>query len=152
MSVSKSLRMVTFFFIFFIFLSICFDIAKLRETKEVIKDVMDLSTKAAVLQVDTNKDNIADGIFLIDDVKAKQAFIDVMALNLNLDPLVVKNLMVDYHAVNAPGPYTNPLTNITYQIGKPTFVAAIKFSFSGIVIKKDITISNNFAGSVLVGK
>lgn len=148
----KSLRVIVWVLIFVIMASLIFDMNKFRETKEIIKDAMDLATKAAVLQIDMNRDQIAEGIFLIDNDKACAEFIRVMALNLNCDEQKIRDSMQDYHAINTIGPYTNPLTGKTYQINKPTFVAAIKFKFNGIFIKHDIVVTNNFDGSVLLGK
>ena len=160
----KGLHVAAFTMIFLLFFCLLTDIAKLQSLKEITKDSLDLSTKAATMQVDLNSDRIGEGVFLIDNDKARDEFIQLMALNLNTSVDTVKACMIDYEGINptysinpSTGKivynsinYTDPSTGKIYSIDHPTFVASIKFRFTGLLIKQDIVISNNFGGSQLV--
>lgn len=148
----RSLKFIMNVFVFFVFLCLLSDITILRITKERIKDALDVSTKAAALQANEDENKISEGIFEIDNDKARSTFLEMMSLNLNKDIKIIDDCMIDYRALNSPTVYINPATGKEYYIEKPTFIAAMKFQFNGILIKKDIIITNNFAGSVLLGK
>lgn len=147
----KSFWLIAYTTIFFIFLILIVDVGKLNELKDTTKDSLDLATKAAALQVDTDTDKISKGIFEINDEKGKIAFLSVMASNLNTNIDTIKVCMIDYKAINTPGNYIDPSNGDIYTITNPTFVAPLRFKFNGIYLKQDIIISNNFAGSQLIG-
>jgi hypothetical protein len=148
----KSFLTIAYVLIFFIFLILIVDVGKLEELKDITKDSLDFSTKAAALQVDTDPAKISQGIFQIDDTKGKNAFLQVMSLNLGTDTDTIKACMIDYEAINIPGTYTDPSNGNIFTITNPTFVAPMKFQFNGLYLKESIIISNNFAGSQLIGK
>ena len=125
------------------------DISNFRIAKENINDAIDLSTKAAVLQIDTDPFKISHGIFEIDDVKAKDAFITVMSKNTDLSRADIISCMYEYKAINTPGSYFNPADGKLYTISNPTFVAPMKFKFKGMLLSKDIVLNNNFGASQL---
>lgn len=145
----KSLEFLSDVFIFLVFLCLIVDISNYRIAKETIKDSLDLSTKAAALQIDTNPSLISQGVFQIDDIKAKEAFLDTMSKNLKLSKSDVEACMIEFKTINIPGVYLNPADNKEYTISNPTFVAPMKFKFKGIMLNKDIVLSNNFGGSQL---
>lgn len=148
----KSFWLIGYVFVFLIFFALIVDIGILGELKETAKNSLDFSTKAAALQVDTNPALISQGIFRIDIIQSKAAFIQVMSANLDTDSESIKDFMVDYKAINTPSVYTDPSNNDKYNITNPTFVAPMRFKFTGLVIKQDIIINNNFAGSQLTTK
>jgi len=148
----KSLRVIAFVFMFFIFLSLIVDLSKLREMKELTKDCLDLATKAAALQINEDPEKIAEANFEINEEKSKQIFIDVMAMNLGSSKSLVEDCLKDYKAINTGGTYTHPNTGLTYLIEEPTFVAVMEFQYDGIILKKSFIVSNSFAGSELLGK
>lgn len=148
----KSLKFIAKIGIFFIFFCLCTDIVRLKNTKEILKDSLDLSTKAAALQIDMDMNKISNGIFEIKDGAAQNAFYDLMAKNLNTTKENLIAGTVDCKVINTPGIYINPIDNKTYNINNPTFVAILKFKFTGLLIKEDIIVSNNFAASELVKK
>lgn len=146
---SKALETVSYTFIFLVFLCLIVDIGNFRISKELVKDALDLSTKAAAQQIDKDSSLIADGIFQIDNDKAKEKFIYYMSKNLNTDEDTIKACMIEYKAINNPGVYLNPADNKNYTINYPTFVAPMRYKFKGLMIDREIILSNNFAASQL---
>ena len=147
---NKTLKFISEIFIFLGFLCLVFDIRYYNMTKELFKDSLDLSTKAAVLQIDKDSLKIAQGIFEIEENEAKIAFINMMSLNLKVDKSIVERCMIDYKAINNVENYLNPADNKIYYFDKPTFVATMKFKYNGLLLKKEIVLSNNFAASQLI--
>jgi hypothetical protein len=145
----RALKHISYVMIFLVFFCIICDMGKLREKKESIKDALDLSTKAAALQIDTDPTKISQGIFNIEPVAAKSAFESLMALNLNTDTTSIDAGIIDWQVINTPRIYTNSITHATYYISNPTIVATVKFHYQGLLYKKDIIVQNNVAGSEL---
>jgi Flp pilus assembly protein TadG len=151
---NKSIEFISDVFIFLVFLCLIVDISNYRIAKENIKDALDLSTKAAALQIDEDPNKISRGTFHIDDTKGKEAFLTVMSKNTNLSKIDVNACMIEYKAINITDnvqvKYLNTADNKEYSINNSTFVALMKFKFKGLLLNKEIILSNNFAGSQLV--
>lgn len=160
----KTFRIISIISIFFIFFCLTTDINNLRVLKAKTKDSIDLATKAAVMQIDESPALISNGIFYIKEDKAKDAFLNVMALNLGSNIETIEKSIIEYKAINPEYSmqdgkvtykvydYVHPVSKSKYRINNPSFVASIKFKFNGLLIKKDIVISNNFGASQLVSK
>lgn len=145
----KALHFIAEIFIFLAFLCLISDVSQYRMDKERIKDALDLSTKAAVMQVDTNPNLISQGNFQIDNTKAQAVFLDMMSKNTGMNINTIINCMYEYKAINVPGDYVNPADGQTYHLDYLTFVSPMRFKFHGLLLSKDIVLYNNFAGSQL---
>lgn len=148
----RSLKLVSKIMLFLLFFCLLTDIANLSIKKQILKDSLDISTKYAALELDENPLKIGNGIFEIEPTRSKATFLQLMSLNTNTNIDVIENCMIDYRAINSPQNYLNIGDGKTYKIEKPTFIALMKFRYKGLLIKEDIIMSNNFAGSILEKK
>lgn len=120
---------------------------------------MNRAVKAASLQIkndDTlinglNGSELAEGIFKIDDVKAKEIFKVVLSDNLalnnsTLEPksnslLYKKPIIRELEVINdTPTKYTSSNINQTYDVENPSVVAVLEFEVKGLFLKTDIKI------------
>lgn len=145
----RSLDFVIDCFIFLGFLCLISEVRMYNVTKERFKDALDLSSKAAALQVDETPSKIEEGIFEIDNEKAKTVFLDMMSRNTGMNVNDLKKCMIEYKAINIPGYYYNLLDKQNYKVEYPTFVALLKVKYNGILFKGSTVLSNNFAASQL---
>jgi Flp pilus assembly protein TadG len=134
--------------LFLVLYALIIDVNNYSNLKDLTKDSIDLATKAAALQEDKVK--ASEGIFEIDNKEATKAFLDVMSKNMSTDVETIKKCLVEYKAINTPQNYTDPTTGATYKISNPTYVATIRYQYNGLLIKKDICISNNFGGAEIL--
>lgn len=140
----QSLKTIMWVSIFILFSCAIYDVKKASMYKEEVKNALDISTKAATLQVDKDSNKIAQGIFEIDPVASKNVFEQYLSENLSTSKKDLFVYVVDYKAINTHTPiyYTNPVTGAKKQIDHPTFVAVMKFNYKGIFTNRTISIDN----------
>jgi len=116
-----------------------------------IKHAVNRSVKASTLQIQTG-DSLADGIFLIDETKAEEAFEQILAHNLGLNPASLEPLskslvyekptIREFHVENTfPANYYSPTLNNTFQLENPSVVAVLEFEIRGVLIRRTLRVS-----------
>ncbi|MBS5928326.1 MAG: hypothetical protein ACLS2V_13040 [Clostridium paraputrificum] len=145
----KALKMISTTFLALLMMVIVFDLKSAQTYKHRIKDALDISTKAAALQLDTSTEKLGQGIFDIDPVKGKEVFKEYFSENLEgmMDTYVNDIQIINTHSKRN---YKAP-DNKTYIIDCPTIFASIKYPYDGILIDKEINLSI-LAGSSLKNK
>lgn len=130
--------------LFIFFSALIFDIKQAGRYKEEIKNALDISTKAAAMQIDKNPEKIAQGVFEIDNDKAKEVFEEYLTDNLNAFKNDLFVHVVDYQAINTHSnyAYVSPATDNKYTLTRPTFIAVMRYTYKGIFIDRTITIDN----------
>ena len=126
---SESLK-TAFISILFVFICVIIhDLGQAELTKIVIKDTLDLSTKAAALQLDENVNNIGKGEFNIDVDKAKQVNNEIIKANLGTSSeYTISTDIINAHTETN---YTSP-DNIQFVVNNPTVFSNIKYKYEGI--------------------
>jgi Flp pilus assembly protein TadG len=144
-----ALGMVMWIILFFLLMASAFDVKQAARYKEEMKNALDMSTKAAIMQIDQTPTKIAQGIFEIDPVTSKTVFKDYLQDNIaGISNGNFSVYVADYQAINTHTAinYTDPISNKVYILNKPTFVAVMRFTYNGIFIKQSIELST-LAGS-----
>lgn len=132
-----------------IFLGLSIDMANCRAIKKDLKDTVDLSTKAAALQLDLDSEKIGRGQFDIDTVKAKSVNEQIIKENTGSKYL---NYIVETEVVNTHVKKNYVSHNgKTYEIDEPTVLCYIKYPYDGIFIHTNIEV-NIISGSSLINK
>lgn len=142
-----SLKLLAFSFLAVILLGIGYDRTMVLTYKELFKDSLDISTKAAALQIDENEDKIGQGIFELDVEKARSVNEDILKKNVGeeLSNYVVNTMVLNIHE---PTLYQAP-NGKKYNIDKPTVICSVKFPYKGIFINEDITLETLSASSIM---
>ena len=144
-----ALGMIMWIIMFFLLMASAYDVKQAARYKEEMKNALDMSTKAATMQIDQTPTKISQGVFEIDPVASKAVFKDY--LQENITGIGSGNFSVyvaDYQAINTHTAinYTDPISNKVYIVNKPTFVAVMSFTYNGIFIKQTMELST-LAGS-----
>lgn len=140
----RLLRTVWTIILFILFAVIIYDFKQAIRYKLEIKNSMNMSTKAATMQVDKDPNKIAQGIFEIDETRAKATFEEYLAENLNSSKNNVVVHVVDYRAMNVHSntEYIHPITGVKKYINKPTFIAVVRYNYKGILLKDEVVLDN----------
>lgn len=143
---SESLKMVAIAFLLIIVCFLVNDYGQSELIKQHLKDTLDLSTKAAALQVDENADSIGKGVFDIDVSKAKQVNDEIIKANLgeNAVNYVVTTDVINIHSNQL---YTAPNVEKMY-ISSPTVISEMKYQYNGVFIHRTITLQLDSASSL----
>lgn len=146
---SSSLKFISEILLIFLLSAMVFDYGQIKSTKAIIKDTVDLSTKAASLQLDEDSDKIGSGTFDIDVAKAKAVNEEIFKANTNDK---IYGYVVDTDVINAHSTQNYLAPNgKTYTISNPTVFCTVKYKYNGIIFNKDITV-DLMSGSVLENK
>ncbi|MDU2121852.1 MAG: hypothetical protein E7E64_04895 [Clostridium celatum] len=146
---NTALRFMRTVTIFFALMALIFDIAQINHIKRDMKDSLDLSTKAAALQLDENPIKIGKGIFEIDVSKAKSVNKEIFMENLdiNFENAIISTDILNVHSktlYNAP-------SGKKYTIDSPTIFCTATYRYDGFFIDRDINV-NLLSASVLRNK
>ena len=145
----SSLKFVIVTIIAITLFALSFDIASIRQLKKDVKDSLDLSTKAAALQIDEESTKIGEGIFEIDTTKGKTVNEEIFKENMRekLSDYTIETEIINVHM---PYIFTDSKGN-EYSINEPTVFSSVTFTYSGVFIKQDFIV-NILSGSTLVNK
>lgn len=146
---NTSIRFMATVVLFFALLGIVFDYSQINYIKRSMKDALDLSTKAAALQLDEDPVKLAQGKFDIDVQKAKAVNEDIFINNLDerFNGSIVATDIINAHSKTN---YTAPSGRI-YEINAPTIFSSVKYKYDGIFVEWDINV-DILSGSVLKNK
>lgn len=146
---NTSLRFLSSITIFFVLMALVFDVAQVNHIKRDMKDSLDLSTKAAALQIDEDPVKIGQGIFEINSLKAKSVNNEIFYDNIVFDS---ENIILTTNIVNTHSllTYKTP-NNKSYLIDSPTVFSSATYKYDGFFINKEITV-NLLSASVLKNK
>lgn len=146
---NTTLRFLSTISIFLLLMAIGFDVVQIRHIKKDMKDSLDLSTKAAAMQIDEDPAKIGAGIFEIDVTKAKKVNKEYFFENVNLSPEIV-NLSTDILNTHTKTIYNAP-NNKKYDIDSPTIFASAEYHYNGIFLSRDLDV-HLLSASVLKNK
>lgn len=146
---NTSIRFMATVVLFFTLLGIVFDYSQITYIKRSMKDALDLSTKAAALQLDEDPLKLARGKFDIDVQKATAVNEEILKENLS-EKFSESIIATDIVNVHSTSNYTAPSGKI-YKINSPTIFSSVYYHYSGIFIEWDIDV-NILSGSVLRNK
>lgn len=146
---NKDLRFCFFTVLSFIMIVLTYDLGMIRYEKALIKDTLDLSTKAAALQLDEDSTKIGQGIFDIDVDKAKKVNEDIIVKNLNNE---FYNLVVDTEVINVHTPIDyNAPNGKTFKISDPTIFCVVKCKYKNLLFNGNVEVYL-LSGSTLKNK
>lgn len=151
--------MIIFIFVFIGISTLVIDYGNLYVKTKKIKYTMNRAVKAATLQIKEDGEELANGLFKIDEVKAEEAFKEVLAGDLGLNEATLEPLansllyatpvIKEFEVINdAPKSYTSPVINVVYNIENPSVVATIEFKIKSTFLVTDIQV-NKLSGSQL---
>lgn len=145
----QALRHIAIIFLCLLILGLTFDVAMCRNIKSNIKDTLDLSTKAAALQLDEDPVKVGQGIFDIDVNKAKETNKEIFKANIgeNFYKYVVDTEVVNTHSEYE---YVDNKGN-AYKISEPTVFCNVEYKYDGIFVKTTLNV-NILSGSSLKNK
>lgn len=146
---NTALRWIASVLISFATLALVYDVSQIRHLKKDMKDTLDISTKAAALQLDEDPIKIGMGIFEIDEEKAKQINEEIYKQNLGerFRESILSTEVINTHIntiYNAPN-------GKQYEIDTPTIFSVARYNYNGFFIHMDITV-DILSGSVLRNK
>lgn len=115
-----------------------------------IKESVNRAVKSASLAVQENE-NLANGIFLIDEVTAENNFYQILAHNLGLhettlEPLesslvTSKPTIKEFEVINnIPSTYNSTTLGKSYEIENPSVIAIVGLEIKGLLTNKTITV------------
>lgn len=143
----KSLKFLQYSILTVLLLGIGYDQVMVANYKTLFKDSLDLSTKAAALQLDEDETKIGQGIFEIDVEKAKQLNNDIFKKNVGEK---LYNSIEDTVVLNVHDKTTYVAPNgKKYSIDSPTVFCSIKFEYDGIFVKQNIEYQTLSGASLL---
>lgn len=151
--------MIIFVFVFIGISTLVIDYGNLYVKTKKIKYTMNRAVKAASLQIKEDGEELANGLFKIDEVKAEEAFREILAGDLGLSEATLEPLansllyatpvIKEFEVINdAPKSYTSPVINVVYNIENPSVVATIEFKIKSTFLVTDIQV-NKLSGSQL---
>jgi hypothetical protein len=116
-----------------------------------VKQAVNRSAKASTIEILEGED-LANGVFYIDEARANNTFRNILAHNLGLNDTTLEPLeksileekpnILEFEAVNAtPTTYYSPTLERNFDIENPSIVAVIEFKVRGVFIKKTLRIS-----------
>jgi len=147
---SSALKFIAELMIIILFIGIIFDYGQIKSTKALIKDTVDLSTKAAALQIDEDSTKIGSGVFEINEGKAKKVVEEFFKQNTNEE--FYNSLVITTNVINAHSEQTYTAPNgQSYTISDPTVFCIVNYKYDGMVFDENITV-NIMSGSVLKNK
>ena len=132
------------------------------------KQIINRAVKACALQLDTTSTNAsgenlsAKGIFLIDEVKGTEEFLNILKLNFDLDDnlepkseslvkskidILEYKIFNDY--MNMPYEYMSPLMQINYYIKRPCVLAVVKIHIESSIGEREIIIGKLSAAELI---
>lgn len=135
----------------FILLSAFFiDFANLYTNSKKIKSSVNLAVKAASLQIKEDA-QLASGDFKIDDTKAYEAFMKILAHNLNLDEITLeplensilyeKPIIREFEVINdTPREYISVTLNNAFEVKNSSVFAVIEFKIKTLFLSGNITV------------
>ncbi len=126
------------------------DFANLYSNNKKVKSSVNFAVKAASLQIKENEE-LADGVFKIDETKAYDVFIKILAHNLNLNELTLeplencilydKPLIKEFKVINdIPGTYESEVLNNQYELENPSVFAVVEFKTVTIFLEGKIVV------------
>ena len=151
--------MIIFIFVFIGISTLVIDYGNLYVKTKKIKYTMNRAVKAASLQINEDGGDLANGVFKIDEVKAEEAFREVLAGDLGLNETTLEPLansllyatpiIQEFEVINdAPKSYISPIINQIYNIENPSVIATIEFKVKNTFLVTDILV-NKLSGSQL---
>lgn len=137
---SDSLRTIAYSIIFSLLAVLCLDYVQVRYVKDVAKNSLDLSTKAAALQLDEDKEKIGLGIFDIEESKAIEVNKDIFVRNMGkkYESSLVQTNVINIHT---PQVYTD-YRGEEYNIDQPTVFSYATIEYKGIARTYKITVAS----------
>ncbi|WP_326910685.1 hypothetical protein [Sedimentibacter sp. MB31-C6] len=151
--------MIIFIFIFIGISTLVIDYGNLYVKTKKIKYTMNRAVKAASLQIKEDGEELANGVFEIDEVKADEAFKEVLAGDLGLSEttlepksnslLYATPIIKEFEVINDTSTsYTSPIINQVYNIENPGVIATLEFQIKSTFLVTDIQVSK-LSGSQL---
>lgn len=137
---SDSLRTIIYSIIFLLLAVLCLDYVQVRYVKDFAKNSLDLSTKAAALQLDEDEGKVGQGIFEIERTKAVQVNKDIFVRNMGnkyADCIVQTNVI----NIHTPQTYTD-YRGEEYEIDQPTVFSYATIEYKGIARTYKITVTS----------
>lgn len=142
------LVIILFVFCFLGVFTLCLDYGNIYIRTKNIKYTMNRAVKASSLQIKEG-DELAQGIFKIDEIKGKETFKVILADNLGLNETTLEPLpnsilfekptIKELEVINnTPTTYTSTSISKTYNINNPSVVAVIEFKVKGLFLSKTI--------------
>ena len=135
----------------FVLLSAFFiDFANLYMNNKKVKSSVNLAVKSASLQIKEDT-QLASGNFKIDETKAQEAFIKILAHNLNLNEITLEPLensiiyerpiIKEFEVINnTPDEYSSIILGNTFEVNNPSVFAVIEFKTKTMFINGDIRV------------
>ena len=146
------------------------DLSNFYNQNMKVKSAVNRAVKAASMQLDTvvvdlaGENLSAQGIFLIDEIKAEEAFKEVLNQNLGLDdelkplsnsilssPAEIMEFKILNDYQNMPYDYTSPVNGKTYNIKNPCVLTIMKIQIKSFLINKEM-IFGRLSSSELMNK
>lgn len=134
------------------------DFANLYSNGKKVKSSVNLSVKSACLQI--NEDvRLANGEFTIDKVKAYEAFIKILAHNLNLDETTLnplensilkeKPIVREFEVINiVSSKYESMTLKYEFEVKNPSVFAVIEFKTKTLFLDGNITVDKLSSGQL----
>lgn len=142
--------LIIFIFLFVSLTALALDFSNLLIKSKKVKNAMNNAVKAGSLQIQEGEE-LSEGIFLIDEVRAEEAFYKILAHNIGLDEYTLeplerslvyeKPIIREFYCENVvPSNYYSPTLNGTFPLEHPTTIAVIEFKVRGLLLKKTIKV------------
>lgn len=146
---STPLKFMSRVVLFVVLTALVYDFAQIFYIKRSMKDALDLSTKAAALQLDEDPIKIGLGIFEIDVDKAKSVNEEIFIENLSIsfENSIISTDVLNVHSTTS---YNAP-NGKQYSINSPTIFSSATYHYDGYFVKWDIDVEL-LSGSVLRNK
>lgn len=146
--------LIYFILVILIFIAISglvMDFANVYIKSSKVKEAVNRSVKAGTLEI-LEGENLANGLFYIDEDRADDTFKTILAHNLglneiNLDPLEKSVLeerptILEFEVINTtPSNYYSPTLERNFGIENPSIVTVLEFRVRGVFIKKTLRVS-----------
>lgn len=131
--------------------ALALDFSNIYIKSKKIKYAVNRAVKASTLSILKGED-LANGVFLIDEVEARDSFELILAHNIGLDenslePLEkslvyeAPNIVEFVTANNTPTTYYSPTLGRTFNIENPSVIAVLEFKIRGILLKKTLRVA-----------
>lgn len=142
--------LIIFILLFVSLTALVLDFSNLYIKSKKIKYAINNAVKAGSLQIQEGEE-LSEGIFLIDEIKAEEAFYKILSHNVGLDEYTLeplekslvyeKPVIREFYVENViPSNYYSPTLNGTFPIEHPTTIAVIEFKVRGLLLKKTIKV------------
>lgn len=145
------------------------DFLNIMNKANIIKSSMNRAVKAAAMQIDVNSTNdagdalLANGVFLIDEAKARTTFNEIIAENLGLSTLslapeavsVLRTApeVLEFEVINdyehMPLEYRSSTLSKEFTVEHPSVYAVISFKVQGLLLQKDVKLGKLSSAQLL---